>query len=99
MSTKAIYWYLKGKRIEGFANMTSEKVVLCNDTGAIFDSLPKYKLHQGITLQAVYDKIPEIIDANFKLNDLNEQLRRSRHGTVKKKLVQKSAHWSRTMYR
>ena len=66
MESKKIFWTFKQKQFEGFANLCEKEIILCNKDGAIFSTLPEWKLSKGETLKSVFDVIPSDI-TNFKL--------------------------------
>ncbi|WP_432748438.1 hypothetical protein [Pectinatus frisingensis] len=82
MESKKINWIFKRKMHEGFANLTSEKIILCNDSGTIFDSLLKKELTKGMSLKDAFNKVPTDI-TDFNLHNL-QNTRGNCHGTVKK---------------
>ncbi|WP_196592349.1 hypothetical protein [Pectinatus frisingensis] len=82
MESKKIHWIFKRKTHEGFANLTSGKIVLCNDSGAIFDSILQKELIKGTSLKDVFDKIPADI-TDFDFHNL-QNTRGNFHGMFKK---------------
>ena len=66
MQSKKIVWSFRLKKFEGFANLCDKEIVLCNKEGAIFSTLPIWKLPKGKTLANVFDAIPLDI-TNYKL--------------------------------